>query len=74
MTCYTSVDYYYFRKNFVISELLIITNLKCTKHLICSVFHIEFKLGSDKDVMWLPFFMLGRLRHVEMKLSAFVSI
>lgn len=48
---YTSVDYYYFRRNFVVSELLIITNIKCIKHLICSGFHTEFKLALDGAVM-----------------------
>lgn len=71
ITCHTSVDYYYFRRNFVISELLIITNLKCSEHPICSGFHIEFKLASDKDVPCFPSFILGKLRHVDMKLTAF---
>lgn len=47
---YTRVDDYYFRGNLVISELLIIANLKCITHLICSDFHREFKLAFERAV------------------------
>lgn len=67
---YTRVDDYYFRGNLVISELLIIANLKCITHLICSDFHREFKLAFERAVMSCHSFTLGKLRHVDVRWTA----
>lgn len=41
------------------------------KLLICSSFHKEFTLALDKDVMNFHSLMLEKLRHIEIKSTAF---
>lgn len=62
----------YFRGNFVISELLIIANLKRIKQQICSDSQVELQLSWARDVRQLLLFTVGKLRYGAMRWIGFV--